>query len=54
LESGVTLVRVAHPVRQTVTVHRVGREPLVLGLGDELDGEDILPGLRIPVASAFQ
>lgn len=54
LELGVTLVWVAHPVRQTVTVHRAGREPLVLGLGDELDGEDILPGLRIPIASVFR
>lgn len=54
LELGVTLVWVAHPVRQTVTVHRAGREPVVLKIGDELDGEDILPGLRIPVASVFR
>ncbi len=53
LDLGVTLVWVAHPIRQTVTVHRAGREPLVLGLDDELDGEDILPGLRISVASVF-
>ena len=28
--------------------------PLVLGDGDVLDGEDVLPGFRLPVSDVFR
>jgi hypothetical protein len=37
-----------------VTVHRPGEEPRVLGEGDVLDGEDLLPGFTLPVADVFR
>jgi hypothetical protein len=30
------------------------QEPRQLGPGDELDGGDVLPGFRYPVAEAFR
>ena len=53
LEAGIPLVWWARPETRTVSVHRLGREPLALGEGDELDGEDVLPGFRLPVADVF-
>jgi Uma2 family endonuclease len=53
LDAGVTLVWVVDPDSQTVTVHRLNRDMLILTSADTLDGEDILPGLRIPVSLIF-
>jgi Uma2 family endonuclease len=54
LATGVPLVWVFHPRRRNVTVRRSGRAPLVLGEGDTLDGEEILPGFRLPIADVFR
>jgi Uma2 family endonuclease len=54
LEHGVPLVWVFRPRPRTVTIHRPGAEPRVLGEGDILDGEDILPGFTLPVADVFR
>jgi hypothetical protein len=35
-------------------VHRSNREPVVLGIGDVLDGEDVLPGFRLPLVELFR
>jgi Uma2 family endonuclease len=54
LSAGSRLVWVVWPLSQTVAVHRPGREPEILGIGDVLDGEDVLPGFRLPVRSIFR
>lgn len=53
MEAGVPLVWWADPERQTVLVHRPGRPVESLGIGDVLDGEDVLPGFRLPVADVL-
>lgn len=44
----------AYPKRRVVRVHRPGRDPVELPEGDTLDGEDVLPGFRLPVADVFR
>jgi Uma2 family endonuclease len=51
--AGVPLVWWVDPKRRTVAVHRQGRLVAELDEGDELDGEDVLPGFRLPVAAIF-
>jgi Uma2 family endonuclease len=41
---------VIDPRRRTVTVHRPGAEPDILGPDDHLDGGDLLPGFSLPVS----
>ena len=53
LAAGVQIVWVIEPRKQTITSHRRGRQPLVFGTGDTLDGEDILPGLSVPLRMIF-
>ena len=40
--------------RRGVTTYRALLAPRVAGAADELDGEDILPGLRIQVGPIFE
>lgn len=54
LAAGVPMVWVFHPRRRTVTVRRADRAPTVLRQGDVLDGEDILPGFRLPLSDIFR
>ena len=54
LATGVRLVWEFRAKRRTVTVRRVGRAPQVLREGDVVDGEDILPGFRLPVGDIFR
>ena len=54
LDAGVPLVWVLWPKQQAVSVHRLGREMLLLGMGDVLDGEDVLPGFRLPLVDLFR
>jgi Uma2 family endonuclease len=54
LELGVRLVWVADPEAKAVTVYRAGRDPQVLTAEDEMDGEDVLPGFSLPVATIFR
>ena len=54
LAAGVRLVWVVAPRERTVTVHAVGRPPLTFGEGGALDGGEVLPELRLPVADIFR
>ena len=49
----VPLVWWIDPVRRTVAVYRYGELVGELREGDALDGEDVLPGFRMPVATVF-
>ena len=53
LAAGTELVWVVDRPRQSVTVHRAGRPQRTLGLGDVLEGEDVLPGFGLPLAELF-
>jgi Uma2 family endonuclease len=53
LAASVRLVWVIEPRKRTITTHRQGRPTQVLGAGDTLDGEDVLPGLSVPVERIF-
>jgi Uma2 family endonuclease len=52
-DAGVPLIWWVYADRRTVHVHRLGQPVQELGEGDILDGEDILPGFRLPVADIF-
>ena len=54
LAAGCRLVWVVDPLRRTVTTYRALLAPQVFLVDDELDGEDVLPGLRIEVGSIFE
>jgi len=51
--AGVKLIWVVNPETKAVRVHRADGAVMVLREKDELDGEDILPGFRCPVAELF-
>ena len=53
MRAGVSLLWVVDSRQRTITVHRPEREARVLSTVDELDGEDVLPGFRLPVATIF-
>ena len=51
--AGVPLVWWVDPARRSVAVYRNGQLAAEAGEGDELDGGDVLPGCRLPVAEIF-
>lgn len=51
LDAGARLVWVVDPVRRAARVYRADGSVSSLSAGDTLDGEDVLPGLSIQVAS---
>jgi Uma2 family endonuclease len=53
LAAGTSLVWVINPRQRMVTVYRPGANPVILRVGDTLDGQEVIPGFRIPVASLF-
>jgi Uma2 family endonuclease len=53
LNAGVRLAWLADPDRKTVTVFTTDAPPFTLAVGDTLDGDDVLPDLRIAVADLF-
>lgn len=53
LEAGAALVWVVSPKRRTVTVYRSREDITTLTEKDMLDGEQIIPGFRYPVAKLF-
>jgi Uma2 family endonuclease len=53
LTAGALLVWVLNPRQKTVTVHRAERTVQILRLGDVLDGENVVPGFRMPVSDVF-
>lgn len=54
LTAGTRLVWKIDPVLRLVVVYRPGRDPQTFYVGDELDGEDILPGFRVSLAWLFR
>ncbi len=54
LIAGVRLVWVIEPKKRTITTHRLGRSARILSSDNLLDGEDVLPGLSVPVAKLFR
>jgi Uma2 family endonuclease len=54
LEAGSQVVWVVDPEKRGVTSWRSILAPRVVGFDGELDGEDVLPGLRVPVAALFE
>ena len=53
VEAGVRLVWVVHPDRRTVAVYGPGDAVHVVSDDGDLDGGDVLPGFRLPVAELF-
>ena len=53
LTAGVRLVWVVEPKRSTITTHRRGRDARTFTVGETLDGEDVLPGLAVPLDRIF-
>lgn len=53
LEAGTRLVWVVEPRSRSVIVHRPGREPQTCWEGDEVEGEDVIPGFRLAVEEIF-
>ncbi len=54
LEAGCKMVLVAEPKRKTVTVYRSREDIRILTEGDSVDGADVVPGWRLPVAEIFE
>lgn len=53
LEAGVRLVWAVDAARRTVRVRRPDGTDRLLTANDVLDGEDVLPGFRLPIAQLF-
>lgn len=53
LRHGVRLVWVVDPASETVSVFTPHEDPYTFGVGDALDGGDVLPGFQVNVADLF-
>ena len=53
-EVGVRLVWIIDPERRTVRIRRADGTSRILTEDDVLDGEEVLPGFRVPVAAFFE
>jgi Uma2 family endonuclease len=53
LGAGTRMVVVADPQNRDVLVYRPGRAPLELTEDDVLEGEDVVPGWKLPVRDIF-
>lgn len=53
-QAGVPLIWLVRPRNRSVEVYVLGPEPRVLDAFDSLDGGDVLPGFRLPVAEIFR
>jgi Uma2 family endonuclease len=51
--SGARLIWVLDPAEKTVLVYRTPEPDRLLRVTDTLDGEDVLPGFRLPLAELF-
>ncbi len=54
LEGGVKLIWVVYPRQRQIREFRPGASEVRLGLADVLDGRDLLPGFRLPLATLFR
>ena len=53
-DAGVRRVWVVYPDQAEVYVYSSPKQVEIIGLGQELDGGDLIPGFRLPVAVLFQ
>jgi Uma2 family endonuclease len=53
LASGCRIVWLVDPAKKTVTIHRRDVPPRVFSPSDDLDGQDVLSGFRLPIAEIF-
>jgi Uma2 family endonuclease len=53
ISAGCAMVVVINPRRRTLTVHRGGRDPVVLREGDAFAAEDVVPGFQCSIAAIF-
>ena len=53
LDCGVAQVWIVHPYDETLTVYRKGREPEYHTKSGEFTGDEVLPGLKCPIAELF-
>lgn len=53
LATGCRMVWVVDAPTKTVTVYQGPRQATILGVGDTLQGGDVLPGFTLPVADVF-
>ena len=53
LEAGCRMVLVADPEQQTVTVYRSLDDIRILTGGDTIDGAEVVPGWKLPLAEIF-
>ncbi len=53
-KAGVTRVWVVYPEQAEVYIYSTPQQVQVVGIGQELDGGDLLPGFRLPVAVLFE
>lgn len=53
LEAGTRMIWVVYPRQRQVVMHTPGNAPRVFAESDVLPGDDVLPGLEIPVATLF-
>ena len=53
LGAGCRMVLVVEPVRKIVTVYRSREDIRVLSTDEALDGADVVPGWRLPIAEIF-
>jgi Uma2 family endonuclease len=51
---GVTLVWLIDPHHRTIEIFRPGAEPEMVNVNQELSGEPILPGFRVPAVELFR
>ena len=54
LDAGARLVWVVDPQARLATVHHPGGQDTVLREDGALEGEDVLPGFRLPLASLLR
>src|SRR5208283_3646584 len=53
-KAGVTRVWVVYPEQAEVYIYSTPQQVQVVGVGQKLDGGDLLPGFRLPVAVLFE
>lgn len=54
LAAGARVVWVLDPATRSARIYRTLLAPRTLGVGDSLDGEDVLPGFSLPLADLFE
>ena len=53
LNAGVRMVLILQPRQCLLTVHCPGHDPHMLHATDTFDGDDVLPGISLPMSSVF-